>query len=99
MNAFSAAVVLIFNDPNMAADALLLPGTPVRVIRREPDDVANFGGGQFVAPGLVFDVLVSDAPELKKDDMFQIGDELFRAIASPRADADRVVWSVEVRRE
>lgn len=99
MSAFSAAVDVIFNDPNMAADAVLWPDTPVRVIRREPDDVMNFGGGQFIAPGIVFDVRISEAPDLKKDDMLTVGSDVFLLVADPRADADRLVWSVEVRRE
>lgn len=45
MNAFAAAIDLLFEDPNMAVDALYRAGgagsgTPVRVIRKAPDQLA-----------------------------------------------------------
>jgi len=99
MTAFSAAVDAIFADPHLAMDAVLLPERPVRIIRGMPDDVTRFGGGQFVTAGLVFDVRISEAPDLARGDVFKVGTDFFIATASPRADADRLVWSVEVRPE
>lgn len=99
MTAFTAAIDLIFADPNLAADAILIPATPVRVIKRSPDDVVGFGSGDFVLGGIVFDIRTSEASDLKKGDVIALDGEFFDVIASPRADADRLVWTVEVRRQ
>lgn len=102
MNAFSASVDVLFEDPNMAADAVYRvggagAGTPVRVMRRSADAFGDFNGSRFVADSLRIDVRVSEAPALGNGDTFEIGDELLEVRGQPTRDSERLVWQAEAR--
>lgn len=102
MNAFKVATDLLFLDRNIALDALWRPGgegegQPVRVIRRQPDRMANFGDGRFVTDTTLIDVRVSDAPTLAPGDTFEIGGDLYEVRGDPVRDADRLTWSADAR--
>lgn len=102
MNAFAAAIDLLFEDPNMAVDALYRAGgegsgTPVRVIRKAPDQLANFGDSRFVTDTLTLDVRVAEVPSLATGDTLEIAGELFEVRSEPVRDRERLVWSTEGR--
>lgn len=102
MNAFAASIDAIFRDPNMAVDALWRAGgagagVPVRVIRRAPDRIANWGEGRFVTDTIFFDVRVSDVPALQPGDTFEIEGELFEVRSEPVRDRERLCSAAEVR--
>lgn len=102
MNAFAAAIDLLFEDPNMAVDALYRAGgagsgTPVRVIRKAPDQLANFGDSRFVTDTLTLDVRVSEVPGLAVGDTLEINGETFEVRSEPVRDRERLVWSTEGR--
>jgi hypothetical protein len=102
MNAFAASIDLLFEDPNMAVDALYRAGgkgsgTLVRVIRKAPDQLANFGDSRFVTDTLTLDLRVSEVPALAKGDTLEIAGELFEVRSEPVRDRERLVWSVEGR--
>ena len=67
MNAFAAAMDRIYANPSMAAAAVWISATtseerPIRVIRRAPDRITEFGAARFVSDTLMVDVRVSDLP-------------------------------------
>ncbi|WP_323006539.1 head-tail joining protein [Pseudorhodobacter sp.] len=102
MNAFAAAIDLLFEDPNMAVDALYRAGgegsgTPVRVIRKAPDQLANFGDSRFVTDTLTLDLRVAEVSSLAKGDTIEIAGELFEVRSEPIRDRERLVWSTEGR--
>lgn len=100
MSAFAGAVDLMFLDPYMAVDALYREGgsgwgVPVRVIRRAPDQITEFGPGRFVHDAVLIDVRVSEVGCLSLGDRFLIGDELFEVKGDPIRDSERLVWRAE----
>lgn len=102
MSAFAAAVDVIFADPNMAADALWLfggvpPGQPIRVIRKSPDAISDFGAARISQATTVIDVRVSDIPAPQQDDRVMIGDDFFIVQGTPQRDLRRLIWSVNLR--
>lgn len=91
----------IFADANMAADALWLdqgfgPGTACRVIRKAPDDVAEFGSSRLRSETTLFDVRVSEIADVRAGDLIVLGDERFKVQGSPRRDRERLVWTLDV---
>jgi hypothetical protein len=102
MNAIAAAVDVLFADPNIGKDATWRAGgagggVAVRVVFRAPDQVANFGGGRFVATGRFVDVRISEVPTLQPGDTFEIGSATYVVQGEPLADDDNLIWSAEVR--
>ncbi len=102
MTAFASATSALFRDPNIAVDALYRPGgigsgVPIRVIRSAPDQVAAFGEGRFVTDTVLITVCVADAPDLASGDTIEADGVLLEVRADPVRDADRLVWSAEVR--
>ena len=101
MTAFSAAIDAIFNDPNMAADAVWQNAAEtemlfVRVMIRKPDEAVSFGRSRVSVESLLIDVRVSELASPRKDDTIRIGDDLYRVDAAPRRDRDRLIWTLEV---
>lgn len=80
MSAFGLAINAIFNDPNMAEDALWrtggeVPGIPVRVMRKSPEAIVGLGGNQFDLPALLIDVRLSEVCDPQPGDLVQFVDE------------------------
>jgi len=101
MPAFAAAVDLLFMDPNLSTPALYQKSGigvehGVRVMRRNPDRMVEFGAARLVSDSGVLDVRVSDCPELAAGDRFEIGDEIFVVQGAPQRDRERLVWTVEL---
>jgi hypothetical protein len=102
MNAFAAAVDLLFVDPNIGRDATWRvggagAGVAVRIVFRAPDSVNDYGGGRFVATSRFVDVRISEAPGLAPGDTFEIGSATHVVQGEPLADDDNLIWSAEVR--
>ena len=58
MNAFAVAMDRIYANPSMAAAAVWISATtseerPIRVIRRAPDRIAEFGAARFVSDSMM----------------------------------------------
>jgi len=99
MSAFAAAVDAIFADPNMAADAIwredrVGPPVTVRVIRKSPDQIAEYAEARMILPSTMVDVRVSDLPEPEAGDMITIQGEDFIIQGQPRRDRERLVWTI-----
>jgi hypothetical protein len=104
MAALSAAVDVLFGDPNISAEALYragggdaVPGISVRVIRRAPDRFAGFGDGRFVVDTVFLDVRIAEAPELADGDSLEIAGDFFTIRGEPRRDSERLLWHAETR--
>lgn len=102
MSIFAAGLAAMFRDRNMAIDALHRAGgagagVPVRVMKRAPDRLANFGEGRFVTDVVLLDVQLSEVPDLAPGDTFEIGGEIFEVRSEPVRDSERLVWAAEAR--
>ena len=102
MSVFAAAMDRIFNHASMAAPALWISATtseerPIRVIRRAPDRITEFGAARFVSDSMMVDVRVSDLPDPRPGDLIVIGADSFTIQAEPMRDRERLIWSLDLR--
>lgn len=102
MNAFATAVDRIFADKNMAVDALWFPGgtgpgVAVRVIRKSPDEITPFGAGRILSETTQLDARVADMPNPAPGDLIRIGAEDFLVQGEPKADPERLIWTLNTR--
>jgi hypothetical protein len=102
MNVFAAAMDRIYANPSMAAAAVWFSSTtseerPIRVIRRAPDRITEFGAARFVSDTMMVDVRVSDLPDPRTGDLIVIGAESFTIQGEPVRDRERLIWSLDLR--
>ena len=102
MTIFAAALVSLFADPNIGVDAIWRPGgggpgIPLRVVRRSPDDELQFGGSTMIAETNRIDAIISQCPDLRSGDTFEIEGEDFVVQGAPIRDRDRLLWQIELR--
>jgi hypothetical protein len=101
MSAFAAALDVLFRDPNLSTPALYQQTgigveQAIRVMRRSPDRMVEFGAARLVSDSIVLDVRVSDCPELAAGDRIEIAGEVFVVQGAPQRDRERLVWTVEL---
>ncbi|WP_282602426.1 hypothetical protein [Paracoccus sp. PARArs4] len=101
MNAFAAAMDRIFGHPDMGISAVwIAAGTseerPIRLIRRAPDRITEFGSAQILSETLTADIRISDLPAPRSGDLIVIGAESFAIQGEPIRDRDRLIWTVEL---
>jgi len=101
MTAFSAALDVLFSDPNLSTPALYQQmgiglEVPIRVMRRSPDRMVEFGAARLISDSVGLDVRISDCPELAAGDRFEIGAEIFVVQGTPQRDRERLVWTAEL---
>ena len=102
MNAFSAAMDRIFGHPDIATSAIWIAGgtseeRPIRLIRRAPDRIAEFGSARFVSDTTVVDVRVADLPTPRPGDMIVIGADSHVIQGEPLRDRERLIWTLDLR--
>ena len=102
MTVFTAAMDRIYANPSMAVTALWISATtseerPIRVVRRAPDRITEFGAGRFVSDTMMVDVRVSDLPDPRAGDLVVIGTDSFTIQGEPVRDRERLIWSVDLR--
>ena len=102
MNVFAAAMDRIYANPSMAAAAVWISATtseerPIRVIRRAPDRITEFGAARFVSDTMIVDVRLSDLPEPRTGDLIVIGADSFTIQGEPVRDRERLVWTLDLR--
>jgi hypothetical protein len=102
MNVFAAAMDRIFTQPSMAAAAVWISATtseerPIRVIRRAPDRITDFGAGRFVSDTMMVDVRVSDLPDPRpgRSDRDRRGQ--LHVQGEPVRDRERLIWTLDLR--
>ena len=103
MNAFVAAIDLLFADPNLGREAWHRDGegqfTQVRVIIKSPDDVVGFGEARIWAETTIVDMRVSELLEPRPGDQLTLGEETFVIQGEPKRDRERLVWTLDLRSE
>lgn len=102
MSVFAAAIDALFADLNLARDAVYRaggadPAVPVRAIPRRPDRVDEFGETRIVAGAVMIDVRVSEVAAPAEGDTIQAEGTVYIIQGEPIADAERLVWTIEVR--
>ena len=106
MDAFTSAIDALFADPNIGEDALWkaggvgqgLPernGVAVRIIRKSPDRMAEFGESRAVLPSIGLDIRRSQATTITDGDLIVIGAETLKTICEPMGDALGLVTACE----
>ncbi len=102
MSVFEAALGRIFGNISLATEALWISAAtseerPIRVIRRAPDRITEFGAGRFVSPTTMVDVQVSDLPDPRPGDLIVIGTESYSVQGEPARDSERLIWTLDLR--
>jgi hypothetical protein len=102
MSIFATAMDRIFTQADMAAPALWISATtsearPIRIIRRAPDRVTDFGAGRFVSDTTVVDVRVADLPTPRAGDVIAIGADSHVIQGEPLRDRERLIWTLDLR--
>jgi len=100
IKAFEASVDALFADLNIGEDALWKAGgsgagVAVRIIRKSPDRVAEFGESRAVVPTICIDIRRSQAAAITEGDLILIGPEAYRIIGEPMGDALGLVSTCE----
>lgn len=99
MSLFAQAIDDLFTDPHLARDAVWRPAVgdpvPIRIMIRQPDEVASFGESRFATDTTVIDMRLSEVAEPRPGDGIKIDGELFVVQGEPRRDAERLVRRIE----
>ncbi len=100
MEAFRSALDVLFADRNLGEHALwqaggVGPGVPVRVIRRRPDAVVEFGASRALMATVLIDLRRAEAAAIDEGDLVVIGAETFKIIGSPTYDPIGLVLTCE----
>ena len=98
IDAFACVLDALFADPNISEDALWKAGgtgagVAVRIIRKSPDRMAEFGDSRAVLPTVGIDIRRSQAATITEGDLILIGPETYRIIGEPMGDALGLVSS------
>ena len=102
MTVFAAAMDRIYANPSLAVAALWISALTseeltIRVIRRAPDRINEFGATRLMSDTMVLDVRVSDLPDTRPGDLIVIGTESFTIQGEPVRDSDRLIWTLDLR--
>jgi hypothetical protein len=99
LTAFAAATDVIFGDPNLSEAAIWRPGgtgnIPVRIVRRRPDAIVEFGSSRALMPTVIIDVRGIEAAIIDEGDHVVVGTETFKIVGTPAADPLGLVLSCE----
>ncbi|SFH04406.1 head-tail joining protein [Methylobacterium gossipiicola] len=107
MTTFALAVDAMFDDPNMAEDAIwraggAAEGLPVRIRYRSPEAIVGLGGNQFDLVATLIEVRLSEIAEPAKGDQVDVLDddgavrETLEVTGLSRIDARKLVRTCEV---
>lgn len=107
MSTFSLAVDAMFNDPNMAEDAIWRAGgagegLSVRIRYRSPEAIVGLQGNQFDLIATLIEIRLSEVAEPAKGDIVDILDEegaireTVQVTGLSRIDARKLVRTCEV---
>ena len=101
MTAFSAALEVLFADPNIGVEAIYTSdgGVPalVRIVARRADAVTEFGDARLWSETTRIDLRVAEVPNPRPGDRIEIDGEAFLIQGEPVRDRERLVWTVDLR--
>jgi len=100
MSLFADALADLFADPELTLDATWAAGgvgapIPVRVIRKRPDRIVNFGGSRALLPTTLIDVRAAEIANPSEGDLVTIEGVPFQILAAPALDSAGLVWTCE----
>ena len=100
-SAFASAISALFDDVNIARDAVYIAagGTPqlVRVVTRRADEITGFGDARLWSETTRVDLRVAEVPTLRPGDRIEIEGDAFLIQGEPVRDRERLVWTVDLR--
>lgn len=101
MSAFDAAMARIYANPALAVGAVWLPGgmspgRAIRIIRKAPDDLTDYGSARIWSETLRVDVRVAEVATPAPGDAFVIEGERFTVQGEPVRDRERLIWTLEL---
>lgn len=104
MSAFDAALDHLFEDQNLAVDALwrlrgIGSGLPVRVVVSAPDRSLEWRQAQIVVEFVFIEVRVSDVEKLARGDSFEVDGVVYVVTGDPVRDELRSSWKAEAREQ
>mgnify|MGYP006289554913 CR=1 FL=1 len=101
MSALAAAIDALFADAHLARDMVYTAegGAPalVRAILRRPDDVTRFGEARIWSETTRLDLRVSEVPSPRPGDRIEIDGAAYVVQGKPVRDAERLIWTVDLR--
>jgi hypothetical protein len=101
MTAFTAAIDLLFADPNIGREAVYIADggapVPVRIVARRADAVTDFGDARLWSETTRIDVQVAEVPAPRPGDRIEIDGEAFLIQGEPARDRERLVWTLDLR--
>ena len=100
-SAIKATIDALFVDDNIAMNAIYTPdgGTPVlvRVVARRADSITGFGEAKLWSETQRFDLRVGEVATPRPGDRLEIDGEAFLIQGEPVRDAERLIWTIDVR--
>ncbi|MCF6232852.1 MAG: hypothetical protein L3J36_07130 [Rhodobacteraceae bacterium] len=101
MNAFATAMDRIFSHADMAVAAVWISGStseehPVRVIRRAPDRITDFGSARIVSDTTTVDVRVIELTDPRPGDLIILGTDSYVIQGEPTRDSERLIWTLDL---
>ena len=101
MTAFADAIDDLFADPNLAVTVLYQqPGgeaRPVRALVRRPDREMEFSDITLHTSSALFEIRRREVPAPQAGDVIVHDGDSFVVQGEPRLDAERLVWTIDVR--
>lgn len=103
MNAFAAAIEMLFADPNIGVEAIYTSDSGatvvVRAVVRRADAVSEFGDARLWSETTRIDLRVAEVPNPRPGDRLEIDGDAFLIQGEPVRDRERLVWTVDLRPE
>ena len=96
MSAFADAFDDLFADPNIAV-SVTYQGSPVRALVRRPDRDIEFSDITVQTSTAVFEIRRREVPAPQAGDVIVHDGDSFVVQGEPRLDAERLVWTIDVR--
>jgi hypothetical protein len=96
MSAFNDAIDDLFADPNMAV-AVTYQGSPVRALVVRPDRDIEFSDITVHTGTAVFEIRRGEVPAPQAGDVIIHDGDSFVVQGEPHLDAQRLVWTIDVR--
>jgi len=96
MTAFADAFDDLFADPNMAV-TVSYQGRPIRALVRRPDRDLEFADITVHTATAVFEVRRRDVAAPQAGDIITHDGDSFVVQGEPHLDAERLVWTINVR--
>ena len=101
MNAFAAAIEMLFADLNIGVEAIYTSdgGAPVvvRAVLRRPDEVTSFGDARLWSETTRIDLRAAEVQDPRPGERIEIDGEAFLIQGEPVRDRERLVWTVDLR--